>query len=252
MPLDLSGLAPQVEEKWKIHPRGTKTPKPPTSRKSSGEVGGFSARDTGFEPVAFGSGGVELGDPSDLPLFMPAHSRLITEGYCMSGPLPCDPGRSGAPVVRARSSHFPGCPHLRAMALDRLGRKVEAREVVSDQLRVWARAAPRHSSATTDARARRVGSTFERRATSALSAQMAEVESCFALASVGTLFTLAHVLATACACSIPGRSRAKNAIARDVLPDVRRAEDAPRSSNSANLRVKVCTKHPRSEGLVRA
>ena len=58
MPLDLSRLAPQVEEKWKIHPDGTKTTKPPTSpKKSSGEIGGFRARDTGFEPVAFGSGG---------------------------------------------------------------------------------------------------------------------------------------------------------------------------------------------------
>ncbi|HEU5155194.1 MAG TPA: tyrosine-type recombinase/integrase, partial [Gemmatimonadales bacterium] len=51
MPLDLSRLAPQVEEKWKIHPDGTKTTKPPTSPKnSSGEIGGFRARDTGFEP----------------------------------------------------------------------------------------------------------------------------------------------------------------------------------------------------------
>ncbi len=58
MPLDLSKLAPQVEEKWKIHPDGTKTTKSPTPRKkSSGEIGDFRARDTGFEPVAFGSGG---------------------------------------------------------------------------------------------------------------------------------------------------------------------------------------------------
>jgi integrase-like protein len=58
MPIDLSRLAPQVEEKWKIHPDGTKTTKPPTSpKKCSGEIGGFRARDTGFEPVAFGSGG---------------------------------------------------------------------------------------------------------------------------------------------------------------------------------------------------
>src|SRR5262249_25464576 len=58
MPLDLSALAPQVEERWKIHASNPENAKPPiTSGKNPEEIGGFSARDTGFEPVAFGSGG---------------------------------------------------------------------------------------------------------------------------------------------------------------------------------------------------
>jgi hypothetical protein len=55
MPLDVSRLAPQVEEKWKIHPDGTETTKPPTSPKNLQEKSGASVRaiqDSNLWPLA--------------------------------------------------------------------------------------------------------------------------------------------------------------------------------------------------------
>jgi excisionase family DNA binding protein len=99
MPLDLSRLAPQVDEKWKIHPDGTKTTKPPTSPKhSSGEIGDFRARDTGFEPVAFGSGGG--GEPIQRgPAALNPSQSLLRPQLAGPGCSPKSAARA-APVLR--------------------------------------------------------------------------------------------------------------------------------------------------------
>jgi hypothetical protein len=55
MPLDVSRLAPQVEEKWKIHPGGTENDEAPTSPKNLQEKSGASMRaiqDSNLWPLA--------------------------------------------------------------------------------------------------------------------------------------------------------------------------------------------------------